>query len=149
MAKLRVTPLFIRFSENPRLLANIGNRSIDSPVCCDALVEMNQPKGGFMRCRYVLLFVLWILWREIYVTTNTGNTATMSSSWSYEAAYETQSACTQGLYDRVSDTRKNLDPSIKLLPSDKTHVKYIPVEGLTIEAVFHCVPDTVDPRPHK
>jgi hypothetical protein len=93
-----------------------------------------------MRCRYVLLLVLWILWSEYR---DSGKTY-----WSYVGAHETQSACTQNLYDLVSDQKKNPDPFMKkMLPSSKSQVKYIHADGVTITVTFHCVPDTVDPRP--
>jgi hypothetical protein len=96
----------------------------------------------FMRCRHALLLVLWILWYEYR---DTGKIL-----WRYVGAHETQSTCTQTLYDLVSDTKKNPDPFMrKILPSGKTQVKYIHVEGVAVEISYYCVPDSVDPRPHK
>ena len=92
-----------------------------------------------MRCQYILLLVLWILWYEYR---DSGKTF-----WRYGGANDTQSACTQMLYDVVSDQKKNPDPFVKkILPSGKNHVKYIHVQGVIVEIFYYCVPDTVDPR---
>jgi hypothetical protein len=93
-----------------------------------------------MRCRYVLLLVLWILWSELAGVEKT--------DWSYIYSFEKRQVCDLTAEMAASRAKqKNLE---KVLDSGRVHVTYyiggIVTERWTYTLTYHCVPDTVDPR---
>ena len=87
-----------------------------------------------MRCRYVLLMVLWVLWSELL--------GDGKPEWNSIDTFNTEAACTEESQQRASRAKQNR----KVLNSGPTHVTYRSVNG-TYMLSYICVPDSVDPRP--
>ena len=87
-----------------------------------------------MRCRYVLLMVLWVLWSELL--------GDGKPDWNYIDTFNTEAACTEESQHRASRAKQNR----KVLNSGPTHFTYRSVNG-TYMLSYICVPDSVDPRP--
>jgi hypothetical protein len=92
-----------------------------------------------MRCRYVLLLVLWILWSELIGNLEKG-------VWQYVDTFETRQLCEESA--RQAASRMKQRPFVKkILSSGSAHFTYVSDKGSTYTLAYNCVPDTVDPRP--
>jgi hypothetical protein len=92
-----------------------------------------------MRCQYVLLLVLWILWSEL-------SGGSEKPEWQYLETFETRAVCEEQA--RQTASRMQQRPFVKkVLSSGVTHFTYLSAKGFTFALSYLCVPDTVDPRP--
>jgi hypothetical protein len=87
-----------------------------------------------MRCGYVLLMVLWVLWSEFL--------GDGKPEWNSIDTFNTEAACTEESQQRASRAKQNR----KVLNSGPTYFTYRSVDA-TYMLSYICVPDTVDPRP--
>ena len=97
-------------------------------------ISSTSGRANRMRCRYVLLMVLWVLWSELL--------GDGKPEWNYIDTFNTEAACTEESQQRASRAKQNR----KVLNSGPTHFTYRSVNA-TYMLSYICVPDSVDPRP--
>ena len=92
-----------------------------------------------MKCRYILLLALWILWQELMLTSGLAK-----NSWVFIGAYPSQATCLESAALKNSEMQQIPN---KVLESGETFHRFRTKDGQEFAIAYHCVPDTVDPRP--
>jgi len=80
-------------------------------------VSSTSGRANRLRCRYVLLMVLWVLWSELL--------GDGKPEWNSIDTFNTQAECTEESQQRVSRAKQNR----KVLNSGPTHFTYRSVNG--------------------
>src|SRR6266511_261150 len=117
--------------------ASMTSRSLRHPHIVyirEGGISSTSGRANRMRCRYVLLMVLWVLWSELL--------GDGKPEWNSIDTFNTEAACTEESQQRASRAKQNR----KVLNSGPTHFTYRSVDG-TYMLSYICVHDSLDPRP--